>query len=77
MVGLIFKNKVIMKVKITFEGDYYEEWQEIESIIAAREHSNALFEVYQIARQQLKHGDSSQAENILEQIMDLASIGLK
>ena len=63
--------------KVIFEFDYYEDKDEIEELRRCSQYSTALYEIYNLSRSQLKHGDEPLSDNIyklLEEIKQLAGI---
>lgn len=60
--------------KIIFEFDYYEDEDEIEELRRCHKYSSALWEIYNMTRSELKHGDGKNIEKLLEEIKTAASI---
>jgi len=63
----------VSKVKIAFELDFCEDYDEAERIIKYRELYNVVYDAYHVARSRLKHGEGvSDAESeVLDEIMSL------
>ncbi len=60
-----------MKYKIEFEGNYYEDFDELRRIVAIKAMDRAIYEALNIIRTRLKHGDpSKEEEQILERLRD-------
>ena len=58
-----------MKYKIEFEGDYYEDFNELREIVSIREMARAIHDAQEIIRSRLKYKEPSEQEvEILEQI---------
>lgn len=63
--------------KVTYEFDYYEERELIEMHTNVTQMYSALFDIYNMVRSELKHGDeelSPHIDRLLEDIKDLAGI---
>ena len=63
-----------MKVKLSIEGCYYEDWETISQLLKSKEYLIALHDVFNLARQQLKHGLAERDRMIIEQILEIAEI---
>lgn len=61
-----------MKYTITFEGDYYEDWDEFKDITALKDSRTMLHDVREILRRELKHGEHDEkTEAVLERIQSM------
>lgn len=58
------------KISMTFENDELEEFQ---LMMKASAMSSAISQIYQTARQQLKHGDHDRDHTALEAVRELAA----
>ena len=62
------------KFKITFEGDMFEHKQHFNTLIRYQEMERALYEIYNISRNELKHGceTTESCERALDSIKELS-----
>lgn len=64
-----------MKYKIEFEGDYYEEFDELRRIAAFREMDKAIYEALSLIRQRLKYQNPAEEEvQTLERLREILYI---
>lgn len=64
-------------VTMTYTFDFYEDQEEIKNLVSYRDAYSKLFDIYNLVRTELKHGDeelSDHMERLLEDIKELAWI---
>lgn len=62
-------------VEVKFTFDYWQDEEELKHLLNFRDYYGRLFDIYNMVRTQLKHGDEELSDNIerlLEEIKDLA-----
>lgn len=64
-----------MKYKIEFEGDYYEDFDELRRIVALRQMDRAIHEALNVIRKRFEREDPpKEEEEILERLRDILYI---
>lgn len=62
-------------ITITYTFDMYEDAEELKNLVGYRDAYSKLFDIYNLVRSELKHGDeelSDHIERLLEEIKELA-----
>ena len=65
-----------MKMKLEFEGDFYEDKSNFQTVLLSQKMANAIYEAKDLIRRIIKHCDNISEEEIttLDRIDDILSV---